>query len=418
VRKLAFLFAGIILIGCGGGGGGGEGTNPPPPTWVGVRQISSSTWDQGYSIVGDPSGYIYVLGETQGSIDNNTLMGLTSIYLCKYSPDGNRLWTKYYGATLVTHGSKLYIDSSTNLYIAGSVYGSIDNLASSGSGDVLLIKLDRNGNKIFVKQFGTSGNDRAIDMKIDTTGNIYIAGATSGAFPGFTNNGGSDDIFLAQLDSSGNINWIREFGSPNSDYPLGIVLDGIGGVFMSGYVIPPSTIQGSAVSGDSFLVKYSTVGVPQFIKQYTKGEFVGLQMDSFGNMYTLISNAFSQFIIKLDQLGNIIWERPIVTTSPSGKALTVKNDYIYTVGSARGPLLTNNWSGGADVILLKYDLSGNSLWSAQCGTSLDDIAHGIYVDSSGGIFIIGTTDGAFTGNTNLGSYDAFVLKFDNSGVLQ
>jgi len=49
---------------------------------------------------------------------------------------------------------------------------------------------------------------------------------------------------------------------------------------------------------------------------------------------------------------------------------------------------------------------------------LDDIAHGIYVDSSGGIFIIGTTDGAFTGNTNLGSYDAFVLKFDNSGVLQ
>jgi hypothetical protein len=84
-----------------------------------------------------------------------------------------------------------------------------------------------------------------------------------------------------------------------------------------------------------------------------------------------------------------------------------RNGNIYIAGSTR-----SFGAGNSDVLLLKYDNSGNLLWARTWGGSSEDWASAVAVDTSGNVYVVGGTN-SFTA----GWYDAFVLKFDSSGNL-
>jgi hypothetical protein len=80
----------------------------------------------------------------------------------------------------------------------------------------------------------------------------------------------------------------------------------------------------------------------------------------------------------------------------------------------------------SDVFILKFNSSGQRLWATYYGGSLNDIGHSIGVDGQGNVFITGHTDSPdfptqMNGNAYLqsfaGMWDAFILKFNNSGAL-
>jgi len=54
----------------------------------------------------------------------------------------------------------------------------------------------------------------------------------------------------------------------------------------------------------------------------------------------------------------------------------------------------------------------------QWGTVGEDYAFGVAVDGSGNIYLAGSTSGDLDGNTDVGSYDAFLSKCDFSGATQ
>ena len=59
-------------------------------------------------------------------------------------------------------------------------------------------------------------------------------------------------------------------------------------------------------------------------------------------------------------------------------------------------------------------------WSGtkQFGTSSPDHAYGIATDTGGNVYVTGSTSGGLDGNTNAGSDNIFVVKYDSSGVKQ
>jgi hypothetical protein len=50
-------------------------------------------------------------------------------------------------------------------------------------------------------------------------------------------------------------------------------------------------------------------------------------------------------------------------------------------------------------------------WTRQLGTSAKDYAYGIATDSSGNVYVTGSTEGGLNGNTSAGPWDLFVVKF-------
>ena len=68
--------------------------------------------------------------------------------------------------------------------------------------------------------------------------------------------------------------------------------------------------------------------------------------------------------------------------------------------------------GKHDVVLLKYSSHGVLVWSAQVGTSADDVGFGICIDQSkDDIYVTGYTAGFFPGFHNSGKPFAFIFSF-------
>ena len=105
-----------------------------------------------------------------------------------------------------------------------------------------------------------------------------------------------------------------------------------------------------------------------------------------------------------DDLGNSI------TTDSSGN--------IYVTGETGEGLDGNKHSGKSDIFLIKYNASGTKQWTKQLGTSSIDLGIGVTTDSSGNIYLTGFTKGVLDGNTNSRKSDIFLIKYNSSGTKQ
>ena len=64
------------------------------------------------------------------------------------------------------------------------------------------------------------------------------------------------------------------------------------------------------------------------------------------------------------------------------------------------------------------DSTTNSSWTKQLGSSESEYAYSVTTDSSCNIYVTGITQGDLDGNTNSGSVDIFLVKYNSDGVKQ
>jgi hypothetical protein len=343
-----------------------------------------------------------VTGLTQGGLDGNTNSGGSSvdndIFLVKYNSSGTKQWTKQLGTSSSScfnnqygyypsscgssAGNGVTTDSSGNIYVTGFTVGGLDGNTSSGYWDIFLIKYNSSGTKQWTKQLGTSGNETANGVATDSSGNVYVTGFTGGGLDGNTELG-SWDIFLVKYNSSGTKQWTKQLGTSSSDSGNGVTTDSSGNIYVTGYTyggLDGNTGYGGA--GDIFLVKYDSSGTKQWTKQLgtSKGDYgKDVTTDSSDNIY--------------------------VTGYTSGL-----ENYVGLDG--------NTSLGSTDIFLVKYNSSGTKQWTKQLGTNSMDSGNGVTTDSSGNIYVTGSTWGGLDGNTSSGSYDIFLVKYNSDGVKQ
>ncbi len=96
------------------------------------------------------------------------------------------------------------VDSSGNVYVAGFTTGGLDGNTLTGTNDFFVTTYDSAGNKVRTKQLGVSGGDtEAYGVAVDSSRNVYVAGCTTGGLDGNTL-AGVYDFFVTMYDSSGN----------------------------------------------------------------------------------------------------------------------------------------------------------------------------------------------------------------------
>lgn len=151
-------------------------------------------------------------------------------------------------------------DSSGNIYIAGYTSGNL-GATNAGSPDAYVAKYDPDGNRVWLRQFGTPQAEVSIGVTTDSMGNVLLTGWTAGSLDG-AHPQGSEDGFAAGYDSAGNALWIQQFGTRGTESATGISTDNLGNVYVSAYT---DSIIGSTNAGqyDGVLVKIAHVPVPK-----------------------------------------------------------------------------------------------------------------------------------------------------------
>lgn len=135
-------------------------------------------------------------------------------FLRSYDRDGNVLWTRQFGTTGNDTVRSVAIAKDGSIFVSGQTAGQLGD-TSFGMTDAFVMRLDRDGTVLWLRQFGTSGADEAIGVTV-TAHAVYVSGTTSGGFPGFAS-AGDFDAFVARLTLDGDIEWLTQFGAPMSD---------------------------------------------------------------------------------------------------------------------------------------------------------------------------------------------------------
>ena len=189
---------------------GGGGTKSAPSTsapavtsWSVTKQFGTSSPDHAYGISTDIGGNVYVTGHTNGGLDGNTNAGSSDLFVVKYDSEGIKQWTQQLGTSFPDLAYGIATDTSGNIYVTGATWGGLGGNTNVGSDDLFVVKYDSEGIKQWVQQFGSSSPDHAYGISADTGGNVYVTGSTSGGLDGNTN-AGSNDFFVVKYDSGGN----------------------------------------------------------------------------------------------------------------------------------------------------------------------------------------------------------------------
>ena len=384
-------------------------------------------------------------------------------------------WASYFGGTNSEYGRWITVDNIGNIYHVGYTVSlnaialnGFQNTYGGGIMDAYLVKFDSAGVRQWATYFGGSNNDYAYSVDLDNNGNIFVAGYTNSstaiASGGHQNttDGILHDAFLVKFDSLGIRQWGTYFGGPGVDYGISVAVDLNGDVIMAGQTTTSSGIisggfQNTYGGGaeDSYIVKFNGAGLHQWSTYYGG---VGSEdsrwatLDGNGNIYlsghtssttSIASGGFQNtygggeldaFLVKFNPAGARQWAtyyggpgKDFGYSVEIGKTGDIfLGGYTSSTSAMAYGGFQNIYGGGAyDAYLVKFDNSGARIWATYFGGIGDEIGYSTAIDGNGNVYLSGQTSSrdsiAFGGVQNVyggGVYDAYLVKYNSLGTRQ
>jgi len=170
------------------------------------------------AIATDADGFSYVVGTTSGDLGSNLSDGNDDLILVKLDSEGNQVWQRSLGASGSAQGAAVTIAPDGGIVVAGTVTGSLDGTTTSDS-DMLVARFDANGDEKFAKLVRATGADSASAVAVGADGSIYVGGRAST---------GDGDAFVARFSATGTFQERRTINSGSSDKVTALAIDGSG----------------------------------------------------------------------------------------------------------------------------------------------------------------------------------------------
>lgn len=188
--------------------------------FIWAKKWGGGSADYIYSITTDELNNVYSVGSFNGFCDfdpgpgSTILNGSFDIFVSKLDASGNFLMAKKMGGSGIDVGFSISLDTNNNIYTTGSFVNTADfdpgagtfNLASNGTTDIFISKLDSIGNFAWAKKIGSTGDDVGYSLKVHSSGEVYTTGSfrntadfnTDPDTMNFTS-AGNKDIFIHKL---------------------------------------------------------------------------------------------------------------------------------------------------------------------------------------------------------------------------
>jgi len=391
--------------------------------------LGGSDADGAFSVAVDSTGSAYIAGLT-GSSDFPTvnafqtkkaggISGATDNFITKLSPDGTKLaYSTYLGnATFNLYDGffpmiGIAVDSVGNAYLAGATQGvnfptvnALQPKYGGGLSNAFVSKINSSGSSLIYSTYlGGNDFDWANGIAVDSQGNAYVTGqAESSDFPTVNalqpSSGGGFDAFITKINATGSgIIYSTYLGGSNTDGGIGIAVDSVQNVYVSGFTDSSNFPLAHALqpnfdgTPDGFVAKVNADGSALVYSTYLN---CGINTTTYG------------FAIAVNSLGDafVTGEGCPIQVTANALQPTSGSTFVDVFNSSGSSLIYGSHLGGSKP-------AGSSNWG-----------YGIAVDSAANVYVTGGTSStdfptvnpiqsSFGGGSNsllLG--DAFIAKF-------
>jgi Secretion system C-terminal sorting domain len=394
-----------------------------------ARHWGSPGVDYPVCVSADLQGNVYVAGTFTETVDfdpgPDTAFKSTAgvlrydMFVSKFSASGDFLWVQQITGSGVEQPRALEVGVFGNIYLLGYFTQMIDAdpgpgqqmFTSSGVANIILEKLNSDGELQWAQVTGSAGTDVGFAMTLDITENVYFTGSFDGQMdfdpgPGalLLTSAGDWDIFVTKRSSQGALQWAVRMGGVD--------------MFESGYDI--------AVDDDGNVI---TVGSFQGVVDFDPGP---------GNVSLAPVGIDDIFVQKLNPAGELIWvERIGGSGADFANSVAVRSDggvdvsgyFSNTVDFDPDPAGTFELTVPASnnvqqAYLCRLRADGSFGRAVQFGGCTAVINHSIALDGDDRVFVAGHLEnqvdldpGApIASFTSAGSYDAFVLRLNDATI--
>lgn len=248
----------------------------------------------------DSTGNVFIAGNFSGTLDlGGTALTVTNYgaYLAKLDASGSPLWGKAFGDG-DDEVSKVVVDSSGNAVITGNARDAVDfgggPLLPVGNSDPFVAKFDGTGAHKWSKLFGGIDGDYANSAAVDAAGKVFTTGRFSGAvdFGGGSLGmaGTYDQMYLLELNGSGNHVRSKTYPSTNHVEAFDLVVDASGNLVITGQLNGTVDFGGgplATATGSVFAAKFDGSGMNLWGKAYKGGNALAVASDGAANAYLL-----------------------------------------------------------------------------------------------------------------------------------
>ncbi len=325
-------------------------------------------------------GIVIAADSESNDFDVHINRGSTDFYIVKIKSNGDTLWTRTFGGSNLDLGCDVTeTDDSCIVYTGVTFSNDFDINTSYGGGDIFAVKLDAIGNTLWKKTFGGSDVDNAYSIISTKNGACALFGYTGSSDFYINQNYGSHDCVLINLDQNGDTLWVKTLGGTLSEIGQDIIYTSDNGF----------AVIGSTESSD-----------------YDVG-------NNYGN--------HDIWLVKLDSLGNIQWEKNYGgTDSDEGMSIYQTNDggYIMAGMTNSNDFDVHGNHGDSDYLIIRTNSTGDTLWTNTIGGSGYDRPNAI-IQTSDNNFVVGGYTNSVDGDISnwYNSYDFWIVKLDDNGQI-
>jgi len=365
----------------------------PQVEWI--KNYGSSGREKGYSMCQTTDGG-YIIAGNSGSKG----AGNQDIWLFKTDSSGNLIWDKTYGGSQFDYSYSICPASDSGYILVGRT-----NSYGSGDYDLYILKVDENGNLEWGKTIGGPYFDCGYSICEANNGGYLICGRTN------KSSTGNSDGLLIRIDSNGEQVWMKTLGGASDD-----ILKSVHPTPDGGYILVGSTRSYGVGGFDMWLVKVDIEGNEEWQQTFggiaeDYGESV---IPSLNDGYILTGSTnssgignFDIWLVKTDTVGNIEWDKTFGSINhDSGKSIcqVLDGGYIITGSTSSTDVSDSN------AYLLRLDVNGNLEWEKTFGGTDWDEGEKVIIDKNGDYIITGET--ASHGD---GSVNAWLIKVHQPG---
>lgn len=373
--------------------------------------------------------------------------GSYDFWLIKTDMLGNVVWDKTLGGTSYDNVSAFINTPDGGYLVAGwseSGANGDKTEGKKGLSDYWVLKLDAARNIVWQNTIGSNATDDLYAADVTADGGYILAGySNSNASADKSENSiGSFDYWVVKLNASGNIVWENTIGGSGEDrcYAMTKCLDGgylLGGFSYSGVSGDKTAINYG--SSDFWIVKIDDAGNVIWDRSYGGDGFEGLgsMIETPDGGFVLAGNSESgvsgvktvpnygeedNWIIKTDDLGNIIWQNGFGGNADdvipvAGLYETPEHDYIvagYTASGNNGTK-TEVAFGSYDMYTVKINNNGRMSWENAVGGDFNDLSESAGPASDGGYILCGWSATGVNGDKTEASIgnDIWIMKLED-----
>lgn len=233
--------------------------------------LGGNSADFGNDLFLDPSGFVYVVGQTfsndfpvtPGAYDTNFQMN--EVYIAKLDPSGSTLlYSTFLSNGGQNDGNSVTVDSLGQAYITGSTNSAIFPTTPTafqpnipGLRAAFVSKINASATSLLYSTFlGGSGTTDGLAVALDIAGNIIVSGTTSSPNFPITENAysstfaGNSDVFITSLTPSGSLRYSTYLGGAGPEQGNSVLADPFGNVYVAGATGSPEGLPLSLITND------------------------------------------------------------------------------------------------------------------------------------------------------------------------